>query len=177
MTTTLRTQNCSKGARDETTGRQIAPLLSQGELDVGSGGRVQPSNHRRGICRFEIQNYAKAEHHDPSQWYTTRLRAGKCNSSVSRETDDGARHSRALPHSGRAVLMPCVLTGAIVAPRRAGHSSYGRLWRPSCSPGELTPRHPTRCPETYPPGLRRLHRILRTASPQGHKKRCRTRSR
>jgi hypothetical protein len=44
--------------------------------------------------------------------YTTRVRAGKCNSSVSRETDDGARHSRALPHSGRAELMPCVLTGA-----------------------------------------------------------------
>jgi hypothetical protein len=33
--------------------RQIVRLHSQGELDVGSGSRVQPSDDRGGNCRFE----------------------------------------------------------------------------------------------------------------------------
>ena len=56
-----------KGSAYERTRRQIAPLLSQGELDVGPGSRVRTSNDRRGICRFEIQYSSKGEHHDPNQ--------------------------------------------------------------------------------------------------------------
>ena len=56
-----------KGAPDERTRRQIAPLLSQGELDVGPGSRVHAANNRRGIRRF--QNCCKGGHHDPNQCY------------------------------------------------------------------------------------------------------------
>jgi pimeloyl-ACP methyl ester carboxylesterase len=63
MTTQPKTLSFSKGAHSETTTRQIAPLLSQGEFDVGSGSRVQPSKDQRGICKFEIQNYSKGENY------------------------------------------------------------------------------------------------------------------
>ena len=39
-----------------------------------------------------------------------------------------------------------------MAPRRADRSSYGRLWRPSCSPGVLTPRHADQTPGNLPAG-------------------------
>ncbi len=51
-----RTQNDSKGTLNETTTGQIAPFLPPGQLDVGFGIRIQPSNNRGGIFRFEIQN-------------------------------------------------------------------------------------------------------------------------
>src|SRR4029077_2609263 len=57
----------------ETTRRQIAPWLSQGELGVGTGSRVRRNNDRRGVCRFEIQNYGGRD--EPRQCYTTRQRA------------------------------------------------------------------------------------------------------
>src|SRR5512144_1980433 len=65
------------GGPHETTRRQLAPSLSQGELDVGSGSCIQPRDDRRGMGRFDIQNASTGGHHEPNQCYTTRQRAGR----------------------------------------------------------------------------------------------------
>src|SRR5208283_1485215 len=95
MATAPRTTR-KKGASDERTRRPIAPLLSQGELDVGPGSRVPTSNHRRGICRFEIQSCAEGEHHGPNQRYT-RCRQDDYPS-VSGEGSSSRTHRTAQAH-------------------------------------------------------------------------------
>src|ERR1051325_1300704 len=56
MTIQPKIRNYSKGAHNERTRGWIAASLSEGELDVGSGSRVQSRDDDRGTRRFKIKN-------------------------------------------------------------------------------------------------------------------------
>jgi len=77
MTTQPKTQGCSKKYAMKQPDDRSRRSLSQGELDVGSGSSVRPSDGRLSICRFTIRNYSKGGHHDRSQWYKTSQRAAR----------------------------------------------------------------------------------------------------
>ena len=78
MTTQRQNQNCSKdGHRDvkQPDDRSRGCFLKASSMSVHS--RVEPSDDRRGICRFEIQNHSKGEHYDPTWCHPTKQGAGR----------------------------------------------------------------------------------------------------